>query len=609
MGVYRRFGQGDILYSSIQTRPRVTIRRDESGWTGSTGPSGSMSLYGGIRARFDVGPSNIGTSGVSIYPLDPVDTHSIDRVIYVSGTYPSTGSVRVARCLNQAASSFLDINDEEWYEEHFRPIERLYEYYVGRDSSYFMGSYDFYSTLLLNDFSDISTSSLPLAGPHFIFSGAFNEDILDNAASFTAAAWVKPLITPTPSSSITVRGTIMSQKGLWSLENTQSGTLLFRYDGNVLLSSNRLNNGYWNTAGVIINSGTSLSFYVNGVVEATQSLPAPLLTGSHLQPLIVGASRDSTTGKPYWGFNGFLFDTRVYSSSLSQADLNTSMSGTILNSGSNLLHYSRFNDGPYGNSHGLGSGSGAFDFSPNEAPGMIYNWSPDHIVRWEPGDHPTFVPLLRKTNLDIADIRVVHIPSMFYGRQIDPLSVTISDGVFNSRGITRVLSDDGRGSLYVSGSMTEPISGEQYTGERRRKVGNVFYTEGLITITDPAFHDMLDENSAFWDPSVSVSGTIGDLFSIDFKGQNTIHTKTFNCRMGAAQFNSSNNPTYGVVADQGTEDTEDDRMVTLREDGTTYITAVGIYNERRELVAVAKLAQPIRKREKDKNNIRLKIDI
>lgn len=607
MGVYRRFGQEDILYSSIKTRPRVTIRRDASGWTGSTGASGSLSLYGGVRSRYDVKPSD--SSGISIYPLDPVDTHSIDRVVYVSGTYPSTGSVRVARCLNQPANSFLDITDEEWFEEHFRPIERLYEYYLGRDSSYFMGSYDFYSALLLADYNDVVTASLPLGGPHFVFSGAFTEDISANSASFTAAAWVKPLVTPTLTGTVSVRGTIMSQRGLWSLENTQSGTLLFRYNGNVLLSTNRITNGVWNTAGFVINSGSSLSFYVNGVVEATQSLPAPLLTGSNLQPLIVGATRDSTTGKPIKAFNGFLFDTRIYSSSLSQAVLNTSMSGTVLNSGSNLIHYARFNDGPYGNLHGFGSGSGSYDHSPKHASGQVYNWSAFHRPWWQAGDHPTFVPLLTKTNLDIADIRVIHVPSMFYGRQIDPGSVTISDGVYNARGITRVLNDDGRGSLYVSGSMTEPISGEQYTGERRRKVGNVFYTEGLIAITDPAFHDMLNENSIFWNPLVSVSGTIGDLFSVDFRGQGTVHTKTFNCRMGAAQFNSSNNPTFGAIDNQGTEDTEDDRLVSRRGDGTTWITAVGLYNERKELVAVAKLAQPIRKREKDKNNIRLKIDL
>jgi hypothetical protein len=78
--------------------------------------------------------------------------------------------------------------------------------------------------------------------------------------------------------------------------------------------------------------------------------------------------------------------------------------------------------------------------------------------------------------------------------------------------------------------------------------------------------------------------------------------------MATGDSNSSNNPTFHVLDDRGTEDPADDRLIPVRDDGTTYVTAIGIYNEDRKLVAVAKLAQPIRKREKDKNTVRLRID-
>jgi hypothetical protein len=197
---------------------------------------------------------------------------------------------------------------------------------------------------------------------------------------------------------------------------------------------------------------------------------------------------------------------------------------------------------------------------------------------------------------------------MFYGRQINPGSVRISDGTYNAKHIVRVINDDGRGNLYISGSMTRDISGEEYTGERRRKVGTVFYTEGLVVLSDPALADMFDRTTFFWEPEVSVSGVFGDLISLDFQGQGRINTKTFNCRLPTSQGNASNNPTWSRVDDRGTAATDDDRVVPVHDDGTTYITAVGIYNEDRQLVAVAKFAQPIRKREKDKENLRLKID-
>jgi hypothetical protein len=308
-------------------------------------------------------------------------------------------------------------------------------------------------------------------------------------------------------------------------------------------------------------------------------------------------------------WNGFLFESKVWTKALNYEELKQSISGTLTNSSSlDLAHYARFNDGPYGVAHGFASGSGAFDYSHNAKHGYMLPWSFAHTNHWQPSDHPTFIPALKQVHRDISDIRIFHVPSMFYGRQINPGSVRISDGTYNAKHIVRVINDDGRGNLYISGSMTRDISGEEYTGERRRKVGTVFYTEGLVVLSDPALADMFDRTTFFWEPEVSVSGVFGDLISLDFQGQGRINTKTFNCRLPTSQGNASNNPTWSRVDDRGTAATDDDRVVPVHDDGTTYITAVGIYNEDRQLVAVAKFAQPIRKREKDKENLRLKID-
>ena len=44
------------------------------------------------------------------------------------------------------------------------------------------------------------------------------------------------------------------------------------------------------------------------------------------------------------------------------------------------------------------------------------------------------------------------------------------------------------------------------------------------------------------------------------------------------------------------------------ESQTTWITTIAICNEENKIVAIAKLAQPIRKRPQDKINIRLRMD-
>ena len=42
---------------------------------------------------------------------------------------------------------------------------------------------------------------------------------------------------------------------------------------------------------------------------------------------------------------------------------------------------------------------------------------------------------------------------------------------------------------------------------------------------------------------------------------------------------------------------------------TTYITKVGVYDENKNLIAIASVARPVRKREKDSYTFKLKLDI
>lgn len=616
MSVYRKFNRNDILFTTVHGRPRVAAKYGTNGWEGNYGPSASLSLYGGVRARRDVKSSDFLGSGISIFPLDPLDTHSIDKVIYVSGSYPSTGSIRFVRCQDQAKSIF-QVTSTRWYEEHYRPISLLFDYYSNLDSNYYTGSTDFYSALLL---ADVESGDLYPSGSHVVFSGTFSgSNFFGVTDSWTAEAWVKPL--PIGTSSIFPfphYPTIFSQPGIWNMFLTDQGQLQLGLEpSSATASTNKVTVGTWNHAAIVVEGGVSASYWINGQFGGQVALPGPLnqvawisSTSASLQPLVVGTYVPADNGSNNTdGLHGYIFETRIWKRALSGSEIQTLSSGTLIASASSdLIHYARFNDGPFGVAHGFASGSGAFDYSPNAKHGYVVNHSDYHQVNWQPGDHPTFVPSLKKANLNISDLRLVHVPSMFYGRQIDPGSVVISDGVYNKRGIVRVINDDGRGTLYISGSYTKSISGEEYTGEKRRKVGNVFYTEGLIVLTDPALWDVMDSGSIFWQPTVAVSGVFGDLFSVDFKGQTRILTKVFNCRLPVAQANASNNPTFSYRDDNGTVTTDDDRTRVLRQDGTTYITAIGLYNEDRKLIAVAKLAQPIRKREKDKINIRLKMD-
>lgn len=585
MSVYHKFDRGDLLHSVIHGRPKVVMASGTSGWRGNTGVSSSLSLYGGVRGRSDL------PSGISIRPVDEVDSHSIDKVIFVTGSYPITGSVQFVKCRNAEATSVTtQVTSRDWYDEHFSPIERLYDYYSQFNPDYFTGSYDFYSLHLKQNSASLA--------PCVWFASATLPTL---TASYTIEARVKPLAVTSSAQDFT----IISQLNRFKLYITGStGRLVFSDYGTIVSSSAALTKGVWQHVAVTV-TGNSASLYVDlsnvGNFLFTGTLPAiaGALTASFLT---VGA--DYVSSGPDMGYRGFLYETRIWDVARTYSQLSASANKTLApeTTGSSALrHYARFNDGPLSARHGFAMGSGTFEYGRSGYHGQflnIWNGLPVYPV-WHPNDDVDFRTYKTQITDPITHMRVLHVPSLFYGRQIATGSVELVCNGYSRQEIVRVLRDDGRGGLYLSGSCTRGPGGEDYKGVVWNKVGNVFYSEGLIVITDPALLDFAENRD-----SVNTS----DLLQVTFEGETRTPTKTFMCRMATGEYNSSNNPTFHVYDDRGTISTDDDRIVPVRDDGTTYVTAVGLYNEERKLVAVAKLAQPIRNREKDKNTIRIRVD-
>lgn len=635
MSVYHKFLSGDLLNSTIYAQPRVILASGSLvtgslasgsavivGWRGNTGVSGSLSLYEGVRSRRDVKASDIGTSGVSVYPLDLMDTHSIDKVVFVSGSYPATGSVRMVKVRNVPAPNRLtDVTDVDWYEEHFSPILGLYDWHSRYRDCFFTGSYDYYSLYFEQD--------LRYQARSVFFSGS---TVPTMTSSFTLSAWIKP----TRITSSFQDFTIQSQRSRWKFYVTGSDSKLVWTDfATYVSSSSPVEKGLWQHVAVSVVSG-SASFFIDSVSAGQMAYTGTLLpiagqlsaTSSFVtlgaevvMSQTLGPGSGVTSSLPAFdnGFAGFMFESRIWDKARSQAQISSSYDKTLVgtDSGSaNFLHYVRLNDGPLGTAHGFTAGSGAFNYGRDGVHGQFQNFLLAHPLprhpNWQPNDSLDFRP--RKTRIDSSAemFRVVHIPSMFYGRQIATGSVSLVCNAYNKQGIVRVLKDDGRGGLYLSGS-TFTFAGDQHSGARWNKVGNVFYGEGLIVITDPSLLDfgVVGNTEGDW------TG-IGDALQVTFDGVTRTNTKVFMCRLGQGEANASKNPTFAQLGDLGPDgrlgpsdgNPFNDRMIVKQEGSemTTWITAIGIYNEERQLVAVAKLAQPIRKRERDKLDIRLRMD-
>lgn len=601
MSTYHKFEPGDLLWSTVTSTPVIELASGSSGWRGNVGVSSSLSLYGGVRGRFDVYRNS--PNGLEVYPLDPIDTHSIDRIIYVSGSYPSTGSIRMVKArttaLRQDQAKNLFVTSEDWYLEHTNPILRLYEYYSRFSDAYTTASYDNYCMFITGAANGGTTS------PYFD-TGLFPTTVA--TSNFTYMARIKPLNVTGPDQCLITYGDWASSADLLYITGS-TGQLAFQRVGSTkITSSAAITPGVWTSVAVTLGSG-SASFYINGQLDSTRPWG---LSFTHQYPMTFGALNLTlfVTQLQYYPYSGYFHELRTWKRKLTAGEISSSFNSTYWNSGSDadLLNYVRFNDGPLGKNSTLAVGSGALDYATWPRPGsqaqQFYNFGLSPLApTWQPVDDQSFVT--RKTFATSSRapsmFKVLHVPSMFYGRSIATGSIRLVCNAYRARGIERVIVDDGRGGLYVSGSMLKPRTGESYRGARWNKVGNVFYTEGFIVITDPS---MLD----FGETGLNSTSSFTDTLSVSFAGTYRTLTKTFHCRVPVGEANASNNKTYSY-REVSKESQNYDKQVVKKVSGDTWISAVGIYNEDRRLVAVAKLAQPIRKRARDPLLIRLRFDI
>lgn len=107
----------------------------------------------------------------------------------------------------------------------------------------------------------------------------------------------------------------------------------------------------------------------------------------------------------------------------------------------------------------------------------------------------------------------------------------------------------------------------------------------------------------------SLSGSIanhtapsGDNYGLQARSSEQVKSTYYFVRVKNAEYNYSNNPTF-VSGSLGQL-----RYSTFTNDPQTYITTVGLYNDRRELLAVAKLSKPLLKSFTREALIKVKLD-
>ena len=105
--------------------------------------------------------------------------------------------------------------------------------------------------------------------------------------------------------------------------------------------------------------------------------------------------------------------------------------------------------------------------------------------------------------------------------------------------------------------------------------------------------------------SASISGTADDLRNrlqdIYFANTTELNSTIYFCRANATEFNYSSNPTYLSKSQIRVKETREDSPVS-------YITTVGLYGANNELLAVAKLSEPLKKTPSNEFTLRVRLD-
>lgn len=133
-------------------------------------------------------------------------------------------------------------------------------------------------------------------------------------------------------------------------------------------------------------------------------------------------------------------------------------------------------------------------------------------------------------------------------------------------------------------------------------VGLIYYQAGVAVISASA--PIFDAFSTF-SGTLSISGTADNVRSVwednDFNNTTELNSTIYFCRASHNEFNYSTNPTYLSESQIRVKQETTDNPVS-------YITTVGLYSADNELLAVAKLSEPLKKDPTNELTLRLRLD-
>lgn len=225
-------------------------------------------------------------------------------------------------------------------------------------------------------------------------------------------------------------------------------------------------------------------------------------------------------------------------------------------------------------------------------------------------------------NKETQAMTLLSIPSIFYGSSIKKGSVRME--FFVTGTLAAALEDVNRDGELVQTSGSYGLN---------KTAGVVLYNEGFLLLTgswdlNQGYTAAYDDGtvSPKWKYFGAAAGA-NSQYSLRYKGTTYTPTVTMMARARKGELNHSNNPTFAQVGETtgsvitNKEYTQPHKIKlknTVKSpyndptgsfEKQTFISKIGIYDQNQNLIAIAKLATPVKKKAERDLTFRLKLDI
>ena len=229
-------------------------------------------------------------------------------------------------------------------------------------------------------------------------------------------------------------------------------------------------------------------------------------------------------------------------------------------------------------------------------------------------------------NLASVDVNLISIPSIIYGSRIKPGTVKL-ETFYTGTLVSRYQDTKQNGELIRTFSKDSHLS----TGNSA-VVGVVLYNEGFMLITSSNSegpHGNSPTGTKFFSQETSAA-SVSSSFYMSFSGTNPIPVNTYIANAPKGKLNWSNNRSYvsaSTVPISGSGILSGTYFVHEQErtiqnivsssisnfsgsfENTTYINHVNLFDEKGNLIGVAKTSKPVKKEEDRDFTFKLKLDM